>query len=125
VSGRAGRRAGRRDDRASRGAQAEPAYLRVNPIACAAHGLCTELLPELIRADPWGYPLIAPGPVPPGLMPAARRAVTACPTLALLLSPAERPVPDLAGPAESGPAEGRPPGGTHPGPAGGPARPTG
>ena len=60
--------------------------LRVNPIACEAHGLCTELLPELITADPWGYPIIAPGPVPPGLLPLARRAVAACPTLALLLT---------------------------------------
>ena len=59
--------------------------LRVDPIACQAHGLCVELLPELIRADPWGYPIVAPGPVPEQLLPLARRAVTACPTLALLL----------------------------------------
>jgi ferredoxin len=65
--------------------QAGPASLRVNPIACAAHGLCIELLPELIRPDPWGYPLVKPGPVPAELMPLARRAVAACPTLALLL----------------------------------------
>jgi ferredoxin len=63
--------------------------LRVNPIACEAHGLCTELLPELITTDPWGYPIIAPGPVPDGLMSLARRAAAACPTLALLLTPAE------------------------------------
>jgi len=60
--------------------------LRVNPIACQAHGLCIELLPELIRADPWGYPVIRPGPVPAELLPLARRAVTDCPTLALLLT---------------------------------------
>jgi ferredoxin len=60
--------------------------LRVNPIACEAHGLCIELLPELIRADPWGYPIIAAGPVPDDLLPLARRAVAVCPTLALLLS---------------------------------------
>jgi ferredoxin len=60
--------------------------LRVNPIACEAHGMCVELLPELITADPWGYPIIAPGPVPGQLLPLARRAVAACPTLALLLS---------------------------------------
>ena len=60
--------------------------LRVNPIACQAHGLCIELLPELITADPWGYPIIAPGPVPNQLIPLARRAVAACPTLALLLA---------------------------------------
>jgi ferredoxin len=61
------------------------ARLRVNPIACEAHGLCAELLPELIAEDPWGYPIIAPGPVPDGLLPLARRAVALCPTLALLL----------------------------------------
>jgi ferredoxin len=59
--------------------------LRVNPIACEAHGLCIELLPELITADPWGYPIIAEGPVPSELIPLARRAAAACPTLALLL----------------------------------------
>jgi ferredoxin len=70
--------------------QAKPLSLRVNPITCQAHGLCIELLPELIRADPWGYPLIKQGPVPAELLPAARRAVTACPTLALLLGPASQ-----------------------------------
>jgi ferredoxin len=60
--------------------------LLVNPIACEAHGLCIELLPELISADPWGYPIIRPGPVPLRLQPLARRAVAACPTLALMLT---------------------------------------
>jgi ferredoxin len=64
--------------------------LRVNPIACAAHGLCIELLPELISADPWGYPIIKPGPVPLRLQSLARRAVAACPTLALRLSEHDR-----------------------------------
>ena len=32
--------------------------LRVNPIRCAAHGVCAELLPELISLDPWGYPVL-------------------------------------------------------------------
>jgi ferredoxin len=59
--------------------------LRVNPIACEAHGVCIELLPELIRADPWGYPLVSRRPVPDDLLPLARRAVASCPTLALLL----------------------------------------
>lgn len=62
------------------------AQLRVNPIACEAHGLCAELLPELITIDPWGYPVIAGGPVPDHLLPLARRAVAVCPTLALLLT---------------------------------------
>lgn len=61
--------------------------LRVNPILCDAHGVCAAMLPELISLDPWGYPIIAPGPVPPGLESLARRAVTSCPALALLLEP--------------------------------------
>ena len=68
------------------GRRPRQAGLRVNPIACQAHGVCIELLPELIAADPWGYPIVAPGPVPPRLMPLARRAVADCPTLALLLT---------------------------------------
>ena len=63
--------------------------LRVNPIACEAHGLCAELLPELIRLDDWGYPIIASGAIPAELLPHARRAVAACPLLALSLRPRE------------------------------------
>jgi ferredoxin len=61
--------------------------LRVNPIACDAHGLCAELLPELVELDEWGYPILADRAVPPELLRHARRAVSACPTLALLLEP--------------------------------------
>jgi ferredoxin len=59
--------------------------IRVNPIQCAGHGLCGELFPEWITLDEWGYPIIAPGTVPPDLEEHARRAADACPTLALLL----------------------------------------
>jgi ferredoxin len=59
--------------------------LRVNPIACEAHGLCAELLPELIHLDDWGYPILDESEVPRDLVGLARRAVDACPTLALLL----------------------------------------
>jgi ferredoxin len=59
--------------------------LRVNPIACEAHGLCTELLPELIRLDDWGYPIVSESAVPAELAGLAQRAVDACPTLALIL----------------------------------------
>ena len=61
------------------------ARLRVNPIMCEGHALCTELLPELIRLDDWGYPIIELDHVPPELLGLAERAVDACPTLALLL----------------------------------------
>jgi ferredoxin len=59
--------------------------LRVNPIACEAHGLCAELLPEWITLDDWGYPIVREGELPADLLDHARRAVDACPTLALLL----------------------------------------
>ena len=59
--------------------------LRVDRTRCAGHGLCAELLPELIRLDDWGYPVVAAGPVPAHLEAHARRAVAACPALALAL----------------------------------------
>ncbi len=59
--------------------------LRVNPIACTGHGLCAELLPEVIELDPWGYPILSSSAVPAGLMEHAKRAVDTCPTLALLM----------------------------------------
>ena len=65
--------------------------LRVNPIECVAHGLCGELLPEAIRLDEWGYPIIDRRPVPPVLDRDARRAVAACPALALRLIRSEEP----------------------------------
>ena len=64
--------------------------LRVNPIACEGHGLCAELLPELIRLDDWGFPIVAEGEVPRALQSHARRAVAACPTLALALEQTAR-----------------------------------
>ncbi len=59
--------------------------LRVDPIRCTGHGMCAELLPEAVVLDEWGYPLLAPGELPDGLVRAARRAAAACPTRALLL----------------------------------------
>jgi methionine sulfoxide reductase heme-binding subunit len=63
--------------------------LRVDPIRCIGHGLCAELLPELITLDQWGYPLLADGQVPAYLVGRARRAVTDCPALALRLDRAD------------------------------------
>lgn len=59
--------------------------LRVNPILCVGHGACAELLPELIQVDEWGYPVVMDRTVPGGLQAHARRAVEACPALALVL----------------------------------------
>jgi ferredoxin len=57
--------------------------IEVDPIRCEAHGLCAELLPECIVLDEWGYPVIDGTPVPRALEDLARRAASACPTLAL------------------------------------------
>jgi ferredoxin len=59
----------------------------INPITCDGHGLCAELLPELVELDDWGYPMLTGREVPPHLEPLARRARDLCPTLALLLVP--------------------------------------
>ena len=60
--------------------------MRVNPVACSGHGACAELLPELISLDEWGYPIV-PGTVLPAVLERpARRAVAACPALALRLT---------------------------------------
>ena len=58
--------------------------LRVDWPACRARGLCFELLPEAIRLDEWGYPIVT-REIDDGLLRAAREAARACPTLALRL----------------------------------------
>jgi ferredoxin len=60
--------------------------LQIDRIRCDGHGLCAELLPELISLDDWGYPIIKGATVPPSLAEHARRAVDACPVLALRLA---------------------------------------
>ena len=60
-------------------------YLKVDPIACAGHGVCAELFPERIRLDDWGYPIVDDAPIPEALMQHAERAAEACPKLALVM----------------------------------------
>ena len=71
------------------------ARLHLDPVACAGYGLCADLLPELIETDEWGFPILRADTVSPDLLPHARRAVRACPTLALRLlkthGPAHQP----------------------------------
>ena len=56
---------------------------------CDGHGACAELLPEVLAADEWGYPLSRTGErepeVPGAAVDYARRAVKACPLQALRL----------------------------------------
>jgi ferredoxin len=60
--------------------------LRVNFIACDAYGACAELFPEWIELDDWGYPIVRSDEIPRELVKHARRAVQACPKVALLLA---------------------------------------
>jgi ferredoxin len=59
--------------------------LRVNPLLCDAYGHCAELLPQLISRDEWGYPILRSAAVPEHLRANTKRAVAACPRLALML----------------------------------------
>jgi ferredoxin len=61
-------------------------HLKINPVACTGHGLCAELLPELIELDDWGYPIVHnEGVIPAQLEELAFKAAEVCPTVALLL----------------------------------------
>jgi ferredoxin len=61
------------------------ARLEIDWTRCDGHRLCAELLPEFIKSDEWGFPIIRSVPVPENLIIDARRAVWACPSLALRL----------------------------------------
>ena len=59
--------------------------IQINPVTCDGHGLCAEMLPEVIGLDDWGYPIVVTREIPAHLEGIARRARDLCPTLALLL----------------------------------------
>jgi ferredoxin len=61
----------------------------VDWLRCDGNGLCADLLPELVRRDDWGYPMVAPGPVPAELRRLAVRARAACPAMAFRLRPVD------------------------------------
>lgn len=64
------------------------ARLHIDWTTCDGRGLCTELLPELLDRDEWGYPVPRTGrdpSVPDELVDVARYAVQHCPRLALRL----------------------------------------
>lgn len=72
-----------------RGRRSGGASLHIDWTACDGRGLCTELLPELLRRDEWGYPIAlrygSDVPVPLALHAAAADAVALCPRLALTI----------------------------------------
>ncbi|MDP9168234.1 MAG: ferredoxin [Actinomycetota bacterium] len=68
----------------------KPQRLHVDWTRCDGRGLCTELLPGMLRRDDWGYPLARDGArdplIPPADLTEARIAVDRCPRLALSLT---------------------------------------
>ncbi|MEU6866698.1 NADH-ubiquinone oxidoreductase-F iron-sulfur binding region domain-containing protein [Streptomyces sp. NPDC046876] len=60
-----------------------PERLVVDWTLCKGHGLCVDLLPDVVRLDADGYPAQAVMPVPGRLRPKALRAIRRCPALAL------------------------------------------
>lgn len=65
--------------------------LHVDPIKCKAHGMCAELIPERIRLDDWGYPIVDPRALSQDLLGHARRAVAECPRAALAVTRVDQP----------------------------------
>lgn len=59
--------------------------LEIDWTRCDGHGLCAELLPRRIVRDEWGFPILHPSDVGEPEVPDVRRAVAACPALALRL----------------------------------------
>ena len=57
----------------------------VDPVACDAYGYCAELLPEVIRLDEWGYPIVEESSLSPHLIALAKRAARDCPKRAITL----------------------------------------
>jgi len=65
----------------------------IDRIACDGFGTCAQLLPERVILDEWGYPIIDPRPVHGSERSHAKRAVNACPRLALRLEKAPHETP--------------------------------
>jgi NADH:ubiquinone oxidoreductase subunit F (NADH-binding)/ferredoxin len=87
--------------------------LAVDWTRCGGHGLCSRLVPELIRVDEHGYPEVLDAPVPFWLARDASQAVEMCPSLALRLTtqvpePTASPLPVPSAQPAIGPGPARP-----------------
>jgi ferredoxin len=60
--------------------------LHIDWTRCDGHGLCAALLPDRVGLDEWGFPLLRDAAVTADDEIDARRAVAACPALALHLA---------------------------------------
>jgi ferredoxin len=63
--------------------------LHIDCTRCDGRGLCTELLPELLGRDQWGYPIPLDGSREPEIIRELRghadQAIVQCPLVALTL----------------------------------------
>jgi len=72
--------------------------------ACRGRGTCSELLPERIVLDEWGFPIIDPTPVEGDVARFAELAVSSCPVRALRFEEVssvrrrKRPAPSVSTP---------------------------
>lgn len=64
---------------------AHPPVVSVDWTRCDGHGLCASLLPWIVVLDDWGYPVLDQGELRSERPGDVRRAVGACPSLALRL----------------------------------------
>ncbi|RII08716.1 NADH-quinone oxidoreductase chain 1 [Streptomyces sp. YIM 130001] len=76
--------------------------LAVDWTLCQGHGLCADIVPELIRLGPDGFPAVADAAVPLALRGHAQRAVRRCPALALRLERSAAPPAQPTRPALPG-----------------------
>ncbi|MFF1821496.1 ferredoxin [Kribbella sp. NPDC058245] len=61
------------------------ARLEIDWTRCDGHGLCATLLGGDVTLDEWGFPVLKGREITAGELPDTRRAVLACPALALRL----------------------------------------
>jgi ferredoxin len=60
--------------------------VRLDPVRCAAHGICAHVLGERIELDVWGFPIVDSAPLDTQrLVRKAKRAARACPKRALAI----------------------------------------
>ena len=60
--------------------------LAINPAACDGLGMCAHQAPDVIRLDPWGYPIVSGDELEGAEADQASRAIRACPRNALFVA---------------------------------------
>ena len=61
----------------------------IDPTQCAGVGMCARVSPDILRLDPWGYPVLPGGSLNDRQTESAHRAARACPRHALFIETRE------------------------------------